>query len=102
MTRDDFNDDTERLGAIFKDLSQEHPLLAPFAAVAGEADFSAVLRDALKKLVDKGLLQHEPGRYYLTPEGRSDCKSSKRMLFKESDIEQLEATARDFDALVSK
>ncbi|MBI4302653.1 MAG: hypothetical protein HY664_08610 [Chloroflexi bacterium] len=100
ITRDDFTDDIERLGALFKGLSQAYPLLAPYAAIAGETDFSAVLRDALQKLADKKWLRHEPGRYFLTKEGRAACVGSKRVIFNASDIEQLEAAARYLDAQV--
>ena len=101
ITRDVFTDDAERLGAVFKTLSAKHPLLAPFAAVGGEADFSAILRDALQKLVDKELIDHEPGCYTLTPQGRASCASSKTTLFKAGDVGQLEAAARDFEEHVA-
>lgn len=101
ITRDKFTDDVERLGAVFKTLSAKHSLLAPFAAVGGEADFSAILRNSLQTLVDKKLIQHEPARYTLTPQGRASCVSSKRMLFKASDVGQLEAAARDFEEHVA-
>ena len=101
ITRDKFTDDVERLGAVFKTLSAKHPLLAPFAAIGGEANFSAVLRVALQKLVDKALIHHEPGRYTLTPQGRASCVSSKRTLFKAGDMGQLEAAARDFEEQVA-
>ena len=97
IKRNEFTDDVERLGAVYKKLSTKHPLLAPFAAVGGEADFSAVVKDARQKLVDKEFIHHEPGRYTLTPKGRASCVSSKRMLFKAGDVGQLEATARDFE-----
>jgi len=100
IARDEFTDNTERLGALFKSLSQAYPLLAPYAAIAGEADFSAVLVDALGELVKKRWLQHEPGCYALTKEGRAACVSSKKIIFRTSDIEQLEAAARYFDAHV--
>ena len=98
ITRDEFTDDTERLGEAFKALSQENPFLAPFAAIAGESDFSAILRDALQKLVDKKILQHEPGRYSMTAQGRAACIRSKKTLFNVGDVEQLEVAGRDFDA----
>ncbi|MDO8751209.1 MAG: hypothetical protein Q7K03_08715 [Dehalococcoidia bacterium] len=97
ITRNEFTDDVARLGAVFKTLSAKHSLLAPFAAVGGEADFSVVLKDALQKLVNKEFIHHEPGRYALTPKGRASCVSSKRMLFKATDVGQLEATACDFE-----
>jgi len=100
ITRDEFTDNTEQLGALFKSLSQAYPLLAPYAAIAGEADFSAILGDALGELVKKKWLQHEPGRYALTEEGRAACVSSKKIIFRTSDIEQLETAARYFDAHV--
>lgn len=100
ITLDEFTDNTERLGALFKGLSEAYPLLAPYAAIAGEADFSAILGDALEELVKKNWLRHEPGRYALTREGRAACVSSKRIIFRSSDVEQLEAAARYFDAHV--
>jgi len=100
ITLDNFTDDTALLGVLFKGLSQEYPLLAPYAAVAGEADFSAVLEKALQRLVNKKCLQHEPGRYLLTKEGRASCVSSKKTLFSAGDMEQLQAAALYFDAQV--
>ncbi len=100
-TRDQFTDDAERLGAVFKLLSAKHGLLAPFAALGGEADFSAILKGVLQRLGDKKLIHHEPGRYTLTPQGRASCVSSKRTLFKSSDVGQLEAAARDFEEHVA-
>ncbi|MFH1485859.1 MAG: hypothetical protein ABIH46_07300 [Chloroflexota bacterium] len=102
VTSDGFTDDTQKLGEVFKALSETHALLAPFAAMGGEADFSALLKGALERLVDKKMLQHEPGRYSLTVEGRAACVRSKRTLFNLRDIEQLEAAARDFDACAGK
>ena len=101
IARDKFTDDTERLGAVFKTLSAKHALLAPFAALGDEADFSVVLRDALQKLADKKLIYHEPGCYTLTPVGRASCVSSKRTLFKASDVGQLETAASDFEEQVA-
>lgn len=97
-TRGDFTDDTQRLGSIFKALSGKHALLAPFAAVGGEADFSALLQGALQKMVDRNLLSREAGRYVLTEKGRASCVSSKQVLFNRSDVGLLEAAALDFDA----
>lgn len=97
-TRDQFTDDAQRLGAIFKALSEKHALLAPFAAVGGEADFSALLQGALQKMVDRNLLTREAGRYVLTAKGRAACVSSKQILFNRSDVGLLEAAAQDFDA----
>ena len=98
IERDDFTDDSQRLGEVFKGLSQQASLFAPFAALVGEADFSAVLESALQTLVSDGHLQHEPGRYQLTPAGRARCVTSKRTLFNASDIKDLEAGARYFEA----
>ncbi len=100
VSLDYFTDDHQKLGEIFKVVSGNHSMLAPFAAIAGETDFSAVLRDALQKLVDKKLLQHEPGRYFLTPENRAQCMRSKRTLFNAADVKQVEAAALDFDKLL--
>ena len=98
LERDTFTDDSQRLGEVFKGLSQEASLFAPFAALAGETDFTAVLESALQALVSDGHLQHEPGRYRLTPAGRARCVTSKRTLFSASDIRDLEAGARYFEA----
>jgi hypothetical protein len=98
ISRDEFTDDTERLGGIFKSLSQSYPLFAPYAATVGEADFSGVLQDALQRLLEKKWLAHEPGRYSFTPEGRASFVRSKRTLFSAPDIEQLETAARYLDS----
>lgn len=98
ITAEGFTDDTHKLGDVFKALSAGHPMLASFAAVGGEADFSALLSGALQKLVDRKILQHEPGRYALSAQGRAACVRSKQTLFNIGDVAQLEAAARDFDA----
>ena len=98
IEQDSFTDDSQRLGDVFKGLSHEAPLFAPFAAVAGEADFSAVLEGALQTLVSNGHLEHGTGRYQLTPAGRARCITSKRTLFNANDIADLEAGARYFEA----
>ena len=95
ISRTEFTDDAQRLTTAFKTLSQAHPLLAGFAPASNGAD--SALTDALQKLVDKSMLQHEPGRYALTERGRAACISSKKILFKTSDIAQLEAAAHDFE-----
>jgi hypothetical protein len=97
---DYFTDDHQKLGEIFKDLSKNHPMLARYAAISGEGDFSAVLRDALQKMVDRKLLQHETGKYFLTAENRAQCVRIKRTLFNAADVQQVEAAAKDFDALL--
>ena len=98
IERDHFTDDPQALGEIFKGLSEQSPLFAPFAALVGEADFSAVVERALEALVRDGHLEHPPGRYRLTPVGKARCITSKRTLFNASDITELEAGARYFDA----
>jgi hypothetical protein len=97
IERDYFTDDPAELGEIFKGLSQVGPLFAPFAALAGEPDFSVVVDNALQTLVRNGYLEHPPGRYRLTPDGRARCITSKRTLFNPGDIRDLEAGARYFD-----
>ena len=97
LERDTFTDDSQRLGEVFKGLAREAPLFAPFAAVAGEGDFSAVLEGALQALVSDGHLEHDAGRYRLTSAGRARCITSKRTLFNASDIADLEAGARYFE-----
>lgn len=98
IERDTFTDDSERLGEVFKGLAHEAPLFAPFAALAGEADFSAVLANTLQALVNDGRLEHLPGRYWLPAPGRARCITSKRTLFNASDIADLEVGARYFEA----
>ena len=95
---DMFTDDPQRLGEAFKGLSQQAPIFAPFAALVGEADFSAVLEGTLQKLVTDGHLEHQPGGYHLPEPGRARCITSKRTLFNAGDIEDLEAGARYFEA----
>jgi len=95
---DTFTDDAQRLGEVFKGLAHEAPLFGPFAALAGEADFSAVLERALQTLVSDGHLEHAGGCYRLTSAGRARCITGKRTLFNPSDIADLEAGARYFDA----
>jgi hypothetical protein len=95
---DSFTDNSQRLGEVFKGLSQESTLFAPFAAVGGETDFSAVLEGALKTLVSNGHLEHGTDRYLLTPAARARCITSKRTLFNAGDMADLEAGARYFDA----
>jgi hypothetical protein len=98
LERDTFTDDSQRLGEVFKGLAHEAPLFAPFAALAGEADFSAVLEGALQALVSDGHLEHAAGRYQLTSAGRARCITGKRTLFNAGDIADLEAGARYFEA----
>jgi hypothetical protein len=98
IERDYFTDDPTKVGEIFKGLAEVGPLFAPFGALAGESDFSAVVESTLEKLVKNGHLEHPPGRYRLTPEGRARCITGKRTLFNASHIKDLEAGARYFDA----
>jgi hypothetical protein len=98
IERDTFTDDSQRLGEVFKGLAHEAPLFAPFAALADEADFSAVLEGALQSLVNDGHLERGAGRYQLTPAGRARCITGKRTLFNANDIADLEAGARYFEA----
>lgn len=98
IERDHFTDDTQKLGEIFKGLSEQAPLFAPFAALAGETDFSAALDSALESLVKDGHLEHPPGRYRLTAVGRARCVASKRTAFNANDIRDLEAGARYLDS----
>ena len=98
IEQETFTDDSQRLGDVFKGLAGQAPLFAPFAALADEADFSAVLEGALQTLVSNGHLERQPGRYQLTSTGRARCITSKRTLFNASDIADLEAGARYFEA----
>lgn len=98
IERDHFTDDTQALGEIFKGLAALGPLFAPFGALAGGPDFSAILERTLETLVKGGHLEHPPGRYRLTPVGRARCITSKRTLFSANDIRDLEAGALYFDA----
>lgn len=95
---DTFTDDPQRLGEAFKELSQQASIFAPFAALVGEADFSAVVEGTLQTLVSDGHLDHQSGRYYLSAPGRARCITSKRTLFNAGDIRDLEAGARYFEA----
>lgn len=95
---DHFTDDPAALGEIFKGLAETGPLFAPFGALVDGPDFSAILSKALDTLVSDGHLEHPPGRYRLTPVGRARCVTSKRTLFNASDIRDLEAGAKYFDA----
>lgn len=97
IEKDHFTDDHAALGETFKGLAEQGPLFAPFAALAGEPDFSATLARALDALVAGGQLEHPPGRYRLTAVGRARCVTSKRTLFNASDIRDLEAGAKYFD-----
>ena len=97
IERDTFTDDTKQLGDVFKVLSQQAPLFAPFGAVAEEGDFSAVLEKALDGMVGAGQLKREAGHYELTAAGRARCVSSKRTLFNASDLKDLEVGARYFE-----
>jgi len=94
---DVFTDDPQRLGEAFKELSQQASIFAPFGALVGEADFSAVLEGTLQTLVSDGHLEHQPGRYHLSEPGRARCITSKRTLFNAGDIQDLEAGARYFE-----
>jgi hypothetical protein len=60
IEQDTFTDDPERLGEAFKELSRQASIFAPFAALVGEADFSAVLEGTLQSLVSDGHLEHQP------------------------------------------
>ena len=97
IQQDVFTDDPQRLGEAFKGLSQQAPIFAPFGALIGEADFSAVLEGTLQTLVSDGHLEHQPGRYHLPEPGRARCITSKRTLFNAGDIQDLEAGARYFE-----
>lgn len=98
IERDHFTDDTQALGELFKGLAAQGALFAPLAALADGPDFSVILERALETLVKDGHLEHTPGRYLLTPEGRARCVTSKRTLFSAGDIRDLEAGAAYFDA----
>jgi len=95
---DMFTDDPQRLGEAFKGLAQKAPIFAPFAAMVGEPDFSAVLDNTLQTLVTDGHLERQPGCYHLPEPGRARCITSKRTLFNAGDIRDLEAGARYFEA----
>jgi len=98
IEKDYFTDDTQKLGEIFKALSEQATLFAPFGAIAGESDFSAALENSLEILVTDGHLEHPPGRYRLTPVGRARCVATKRTAFNASDVKDLEAAARYLDS----
>jgi hypothetical protein len=98
IERDHFTDDPTKLGETFKGLATVGTLFAPFQALAGEQDFSAVVASTLEKLVKNGYLEHPTGRYRLTPVGKARCVTSKRTLFNASYIRDLETGAKYFDA----
>jgi hypothetical protein len=78
---------------MFKGLAQEAPLFAPFASLASEADFSAVLKGALQALVSNGHPEPGTGRYQLTSTDHARCITGKRTLFNACGIADLEARA---------
>lgn len=94
IERDTFTDDTKRLGGSVQRPHSGGSPLRPFAVVADEADFSAVLKGALQALVSNGHPEPGTGRYELTSAGRALCITGKRTLFHSSDIADLEARAR--------
>jgi hypothetical protein len=93
---DRFSDDPAGLGATFKGLAGEFPLFGPFGALADGADYSAALASAFDTLVQKGWLAREPGWYTLPAAGKLSCISSKRSLFSNADMAQLEQAAAYF------
>ena len=90
-----FGDDAQKLATMFEDLAARFPLFAPLAAAVDPA----AIQDALHTLEANKFIEHREGRYVLTPAGRAHCVSTKRTLFNQSDREQLEGSARSFDAL---
>ncbi|GIW05218.1 MAG: hypothetical protein KatS3mg060_0023 [Dehalococcoidia bacterium] len=93
LPSDTFSDDHAFLGRTFKHLSSTLPLFAPYAALVDESDYSSALDGALRALVERGWLVHEPGHYTITAVGRAACISSKRTLFNRGDVAQLEEAA---------
>ena len=92
---DRFTDDHARLVTMFEDLAGQFSLFAPLAAAIDANAVSAALND----LAQNGFLQHEGDIYILTDIGRAHCVRSKRTLFNQRDIEQLEQAATVFDSL---
>src|SRR5687768_5822982 len=95
MQAESFTDDAARLAATFEDLAGRFALFAPMAA---GVDPGAVAK-ALETLEEKKIIEHGERRYSLTLEGRAHCVSSRKTLFNQKDIQELDQAAGVFDTL---
>ena len=95
MQAESFTGDAQRLAAAFEQLAGRFALFAPMAA---GVDPGAV-RKALESLEKRKIIEHGEAGYSLTPEGRSICMSSRKTLFNQRDIQQLDEAAGVFDSL---
>ena len=92
---DTFTDDGVRIASVFEKLAKEFPLCAPMAAAVDPSAAQGVL----DKLVHKDWLLHKEGQYELTAIGRGQCVGSKKMLFSQVHMAELEAAAKVFDTI---
>ena len=95
MQAESLTDDAQCLAATFEDLAGRFALFAPMAA---GVDPSAVAK-ALETLDRSKIIEHSEGRDSLTAEGRALCVSSRKTLFNQRDIQELDAAAGVFDSL---
>ena len=95
MQAESFTDDARRLAAMFESLAGRFTLFAPMAA---GVDPGAVAR-ALETLEQGKIIERGEGRYSLTAEGRAHCVSSRKTLFNQRDLRELDEAASVFDSL---
>ena len=95
MQAEGFTDNAQRLAAVFENLSGRFVLFAPMAA---GVDPGAVAQ-ALEILEGRKIIEHGEGRYMLTAEGRAHCVSSRKTLFNQRDLRELDEAAGVFDSL---
>lgn len=95
MQAESFTDDAQRVAAVFEDLAGRFALFAPMAT---GVDPGAVAK-ALETLERGNIIEHGEGRYSLTAEGRAHCVSSRKTLFNQRDIQELDQAAGVFDSL---
>lgn len=95
MQAESFTDDVPRLAAMFEGLAGRFALFAPMAA---GVDPGAVAK-ALESLEQSKIIEHGEARYSLTAEGRAHCVSSRKTLFNQRDIKELDEAAGVFDSL---
>ena len=95
MQAESFTDDATRLAAMFEGLAGRYSLFAPMAT---GVDPGAVAK-ALETLEQSKIIEHGEVGYSLTAEGRSHCVSSRKTLFNQRDIQQLDEAAGVFDSL---
>lgn len=95
MQAESFTDDARRLAAMFEGLAGRFALFAPMAA---GVDPGTVAR-ALETLEQSKIIERSESRYSLTAEGRAHCVSSRKTLFNQRDIQELDEAAAVFDSL---